>query len=674
LIAGLTVAIVMLPQAIAYALIAELPPEVGLYSAIVAAVVGALWGSSIHLHTGPTNTASLLVLTTLLPIAVPGTPEYIAAAGLLAVVAGVIRLLMGLAHLGVLVNFISDSVIIGFTAGAGILISVNQLRHLLRLTIPSSPNFMDTTIAIFSHLSETHWPSFLLGIITIIFIILIKRFKPTWPATLLGMAISSIVVALLQLDQHGVIVLGELPRSLPPLTIKPLLEIGHLEQISMGALAVAMIGLVEAMSIARSIAAKSGQPLDSNQEFVGQGLANIVAGLFSGYSCSGSFVRSAVNYNAGAKTPLASVFSCIFVLIALLVFAPYAAYLSRTALAGVLIITAYGMVDRQEMKRIWKASLGDSGIMIATLLATLFLPLQFAVLAGIIVSIIRFLVKTSIPQVYPVVPSKDFAGFDRIETQPACPQLGVMVVSGPLYFGAVHHVENAIRANLENNHGQQFLLLRMHFVDHCDVSGIHMLESVVRLYRRNRGDVFLAGVRERLREQMRSSGFDEFLGQDHFWERHEAVSHIFHKILEPSVCIYECEVRVFAECQALPKQLYIAKPTQAGPMPEYDIPLWYPNELKTRLNKEKLILVDVREPYEYKKGHIPQSQSIPLRMVRLKGDNLPTDLPILVICRIGRRSRLAANILKDMGYEQVYSLEGGTLAWEAAGYPLVVGR
>ncbi|MDM8518833.1 SulP family inorganic anion transporter [Anaerolineales bacterium HSG6] len=673
-IAGLTVAVVMLPQAIAYALIAELPAEVGLYSAIVAAIVGALWGSSFHLHTGPTNAASLLVLSTLLPVVSAGTSEYIAAAALMAVIVGVTRLLMGLAHLGVLVNFVSDSVIIGFTAGAGILISANQLRHLLHLPIESTPRFVETVIAIANNLSATHVPTLLLGIITIVTILLIRRVKPSWPATFIGMVTTSLLVGLFHLDQYDVIVLGELPRNLPPFAVPPLFNLALLEQVAIGSFAVSMIGLAEATSITRSIAARTGQQLDSNQEFVGQGLANIAVGFFSGYPCSGSFARSSVNHNAGARTPLAAVFSSIFAMLALLLFAPYAAYLPRTALAGVLMVTAYRMVDRKEMRRIWNASSGDSSIMVATLLATLFLPLQFAVLAGIIVSIVRFLVKTSTPRVNSVVPTKDFLSFQRVRQHPVCPQLGIVEISGSLYFGAAQHVEKTIRRNLTKHPEQQFLMLRMHLVDHCDVSGIHMLESVVRIYRQRNGDVFISGARGLLREQMRTFGFEQYLGRNHFQTRPESISHLFHRVLEPSVCIYECEARVFAECQALPKQLYNEPQTGIQNVPEHDLESLYPNELRAHIENRFLILVDVREPAEFRKGHIPDAQSIPLRLVRQRGLELPTDRPIIIVCRIGRRSRLGANILKDMGYKRVYNLEGGTLAWEAAGYPLVITR
>jgi SulP family sulfate permease len=676
LTAGLTVAVILLPQAIAYASVAELPPQTGLYAAIVAAIVGALWGSSNHLQTGPTNTASLLVLSTLLAVARPGTPEYLAAGGVMAIMVGVARLLMGLAHLGVLVNFVSDSVVIGFTAGAGILISVNQLRYLLGVSVPSSPTLYVTAADTLRHLPQTNQPSLLLGLATIAVMIAVKRFRPKWPNSMIALVVASAAVAVFGLDQQGVAVMGQLPRSLPPLAQLPLLDLELIGQISTGALAVAAIGLVEAMSIARSVATQSGQRLSSNQEFVGQGLANIAAGLFSGYTCSGSFIRTAVNHETGARSPLASAFSGLWVLAAVLLFAPLTAYLPRSALAGVLLVTAYGMVDQREMGRIWHASFGDSAIMVATLLATLLLPLQFAVLAGMIVSFARYIVKTSMPAVYPVVPDENFQHFVLQEDQPVCPQLGVITISGSLYFGAVNHIEDTIRANLEKHPGQRYLLLHMQAVDHCDVSGIHMLESVVRLYRQRKGDVYLTGVRRAVRVQMESIGFDRYLGRDRFLSREDAVSHLFHKALDPSVCIYECDVRVFAECQALPKYDYGLPAAVHAVLAEHSQHLCLPSELRIQLEQmepaRELVLLDVREPREYESGHIPQAQLLPLRLIPKKGQTLPLDCQIVLVCRTGRRSRLAAHILQDMGYTQVINLQGGMLAWEAAGYPVAV--
>ncbi len=669
LIAGLTVAVVLLPQAIAYALIAELPPQMGLYTAIIAAIIGALWGSSNHLQTGPTNAASLLVLSILLPIAAPGSPEFLAAAGLMAVMVGVFRLAMGLARLGILVNFVSDSVIVGFTAGAGVLISINQLRHLLRLDFPSSPGLIDTAQNLLVHLLETHWPSLILGLGTILLIILLQRLTPKLPGPLIGIVAASAVVAVLGLDQQGVKVIGQLPRNLPPLTQLPLFDLELIGQLSTGALAIGVIGLVEAMSIARSITSQTGQRLESNQEFVGQGLANIACGFLSGYTGSGSFTRSAVNYKAGGQTPLASIFSGLFVLVAMIVLAPLAAYVPRTALAGVLIFTAYGMVDRQEMVRIWRGTRGDTIIMVATLLATLLLPLQFAVLTGILFSFARYIMKTSIPHVYAVAPDDTFRHFVQQQPDQApCPQLCIIKISGDLYFGAVSHVEEVINQHLTKHPEQRFLLLRMQGVNQCDLSGIHMLEAIVRLCRERGGALFLMKVQKPVYDFMQSTGFCDQLGADHFLVQDEAIEYLFRKILDPAVCIYECNERVFRECQNLPKRTYPLDIPLHTDIPADSIASISVQKLRQKLRNgdPPPLVIDVREPYEFKRGHIPQAQLMPLPKILSDTSDLPDNREIVLVCRSGRRSTRAAYMLQNKGYHDIRILRGGILAWEAA--------
>jgi len=674
LLAGLTVAVVLLPQAIAYAMIAELPPQMGLYSAIIASIIGALWGSSHHLHTGPTNATSLLVLASLLTIAQPGTTEFVAAAGLLTIMVGIMKLAMGMLRMGVLVNFVADSVVLGFIGGAGVLITINQLRHLLRIDIPSSPSIITTLGDLVYNIGETHYLSLGLGLGTVLVIVIVRRIRPSWPASLVAMVAASAATGFLDLDEQGVRVLGALPRSLPPLAHLPVPGLEMLGRLSAGALAVSAIGLVEAVSSARNIVSRSGQHLDSNQEFVGQGLASIVCGLFSGYTVSGSPTRSMINYNAGGRTAMASVFSGLWVMAAVLGLAPLAAYLPRTALAGVLLVTAWGMADRAEMKKILHTSFGESSILAATFLATLLLPLEFAVLAGVLVSFARYLIKTSTPGVYPVVPDQDFRHFVNVGDSPVCPQLGVMNIEGSLYFGAVHHVEEAIRRNRQENPRQKFLLLRMYMVDHCDVSGIHMLESIVRRYRQLGGDVYLEGVRPRVLHMIGLYGFDRVIGPDHILQSENAISHLFHKVLHPGFCVYECRERVFAECQALPKDDHAVDFQMITENPEHKIEELAPTVLKMLLDDpdEKLLLIDVREKSEYRNWHIKGSRQIPLRKLSEEGPELPPDHSLVFVSRIGRRSELAVEIMQDLGHLRSFNLKGGILAWEAAGYPIAV--
>jgi SulP family sulfate permease len=666
LVSGLTVAVILLPQAIAYALIAELPPQTGLYAAIIAAIVGALWGSSNHLQTGPTNAISLLILSTLVTVAVPGTAEYVVIAGLMAILVGLIQLALGLVRLGVLVNFVSHSVIVGFSAGAGVLIAVKQLRHLLGLEF-SSHGLVETAHGLLVHLPDTHLATMALGLGTMLLIVLLRLLNPKLPGPLIAMVVAAAAVGIAGLDQQGVVVIGELPRSLPPLTDFSSLNVERLGQLAPGALAIASIGLVEAMSIARSIAGQSNQRLDSNQEFAGQGLANIAVGLFSGYPGSGSFTRSAVNFDAGARTRLASAFSGLFVLIAMLAFAPLAAYVPRAALSGVLILTAYSMIDRKEISRIWRGARADAVIMVITFLATLFLHLELAVLGGILLSFLIYIVRTSVPRVFSVLPDERFRHFVHQPQKPPCPQLAILDILGDLYFGAVSHVEKAIGKHLAANPQQRTLLLRMGSVQQCDFSGIHALESVVRSVREPGGDLFLVRAREPVLDLMETTGFCDYLGEDHFLEEDEAVSHLFYKVLDPAICIYECDVRAFKECQNLPKQTYPPGIPLHTDIPAGSVAQVSPQDLWQQLQCERPpLVVDVRERREFNRCHIPQAQLIPLPTLLCEGQDLPRDQALIFVCRGGRRSTRAAYMAQNQGYEEVAVLQGGMAAWEAA--------
>ncbi len=680
LVAGLTVAMVAVPQAIAYALIADLPPHTGLYTAIVGAIVGALWGSSHHLQTGPTNASSLLILSALLAVAAPGTPEYLMAAATIAILAGIMKLVAGLARLGLLINFVSDSVVIGFTSGAGLLIVVNQLRHLLGLNVPSTSALDQTLRNIITHLPQTHLPSLLVGAGTLIAVMVLKRLDRRIPNALVALTLASLVVALSGLGGQVKIV-GALPRGLPPLSLPPLTDLRLIGELSTTALAVAAFGLIETTSVARGIAAVTRQRLDNNQEFIGQGLASIACGLFSGYPPSGSLARSALNFRAGARTGLANVFCGLFVLLALLLLAPLAAHIPLSALAGLVIFAAVGLIDRREMARIWQSGGGDRIIMAVTLLATLFLPLQFAVLTGILMSLAYYVLQTSTPRVRTVLPDDRFEHLTHRPDKPPCPQLGIIEILGDLYFGAVHHVEEYIERHLADNPSQRFLLLRMQSVEQIDISGIHALENILRVCRERGGDLFLTRVRAPAAAVLRASGFERRLGADHFLAQDDAVSYLFYRQLDPAICIYECPVRAFRECQDLPKHLLAdesGSPTAPRLPPvakhvEEALVFLGPEAIWSALHApEPPLIVDVREPREFRRGHIPGARSLPLSTL-LAEPNLAslTELArqerlVVFVCRGGRRSSRVAALTVARGGQHVAVLRGGMLAWEAA--------
>ena len=669
LFAGLTVAVILLPQGIAFALIAELPVQMGIYAAIIGAIFGSLWGSSHQLQTGPANAMSLLIASTLASTVAIGTPEYIIAASMMAFMAGIFQLVLGLARVGILINFVSYSVIVGFATGAGVLIIIKQLKVLFGLTFPSSSNLATVTGTIL-HLPDTHLQTAVIGIGAIILIIVLKRINSKLPGALITMAAAALAVYIFGLDKIGVAIIGEFSWSLPPLSKPPVFDLELISRLSPGALAVGAIGLVQASAISRSIATQTGQRLDSNQEFVGQGVANIACGLFSGFPVTGSFARSAINFESGARTPFASLFAGILVLIAMMLLAPILRLIPMAALAGILIVTGFNMIDREEIKRILQSAPGDAAIMLLTLFGTLFLSLEFAVLLGILLSFALYVLRTSTPRVHAVVPDDNFQHFTYDPEKEPCPQLLVIEILGDLYFGAVGYVEDTILDLMEKNPTQRFLMLRMHSVDHIDFSGIHMLESLVRSYRGRGGDLYMMRVSYTVRKVMESTDFIDYLGESNILSDDDAIQILFNHQLDPAICIYECPYRVFQECQNLPKRMDLVSIQMAAEPHGLECATIEASDLWTAIhneNGERPFVVDVREPREFDQGHIPNANSLPLAQILADDWHLPSSQPIVLVCRSGRRSRRAAIALMKAGVADVTVMEGGMAAWEAAG-------
>lgn len=665
-VAGLTVAVVVLPQALAYGVAAGLLPAMGLYTAVVASIVAGLWGSSNQVLTSATNVISLLVFSSLSAIFIPGTPEFIVAAGLTAVLAGVLQLSMGLAQLGMLVNFISDSLIVGFAAGAGILLASNELRYLLGLSF-ASRSLVETAQGLWVNLPQTSLLTLAIGVATIVILLVIRKLRPKWPAIVISLGVVCAVVYAFALYDAGVKVIGPLPQSLPPFQSLPIFDLELIAGVAPGALAIAAVGLIQTMAIARTMSAATGQQLDNNQEFVGQGLANIACGFFSGYAASGSMSGSAINLQSGARSALAAVWCGAIILVGMFLLAPLGAYLPRAALSGVLIVIGIGMVDHKKMAHIWRSSRGDAIIMLATFATSLLLRIDFAVLIGILMSLAYYILQTSAPKVNPVVPDEAFRHFVHQPDKPECPQLGILDILGDLYFGAANNVEKAVRAHRRAHPTQRFLLLRMHSVQHCDITGIGALRSLVRAYRDEGGDVFMVRVNPAILHLMQASGFVDYLGADHFLAEDNAIEYLFYHVLDPAVCIYESDVRVFRECQNLPRYISPVEITLPAHLAAIDVPLIEPRLLWQQLHQPSPpLVIDVREPREFQQGHIPQAQLMPLPALLKAQPPLPRDRPIVFVCRMGRRSTRVAQLYRHAGYDNVAVLERGMQGWEAA--------
>jgi SulP family sulfate permease len=554
--AGLTGAIVVLPQGVAFAAIAGMPPEYGLYAGMVPAIIAALFGSSWHLVSGPTTAASLVLFSALSAFAEPGSIDYVRLALTLTFMVGIIQLVMGLARLGALVNFISHSVVIGFTAGAALLIAANQLKHFFGIEVGRGLHFHETLIAVARQLGDINPYVTAVAFATLVLGVLIKRLFPKWPYMIIAMVAGSLLaVALDRLfgaAHTGIATVGALPASLPPLSA-PDLSLEAIKNLAPAALAATLFALTEAVSISRSIAMKSGQHIDGNQEFVGQGLSNIAGSFFSGYVATGSFNRSGLNYSAGAKTPMAAVFAGGLLIVIVLLVAPLAAYLPNAAMAGILILVAWGLIDFHHIVQILRSSKSETAILATTFFATLLLELEFAIFLGVMLSLGLYLKRTSAPAIRIRTPdpgqiNRKFATDPNL---PECPQLRFVRIDGSLFFGAINYVQQRLRDFEEQNPQQKNLAIVASGINFIDLAGGEFLVKEAQHRRKIGGELYLIRVKESVCGEFKRAGFIDEIGRDNiFAGKTEAIGRIFDR-LDRNICA-RCDKRIFRECQSLP--------------------------------------------------------------------------------------------------------------------------
>jgi SulP family sulfate permease len=557
LAAGAVGAVVVLPQGIAFATLAGLPPQYGLYAAMVPAVVAALWGSSRHLVSGPTNAISLVVFATMAQLAEPGSAQYVGLVITLSFIVGLMQLAMGLARLGALVNFISHTVVVGFTAGAAMLIVASQIRNFSGVAITAGASFFQTLIEFASRAAEIEPYAVLVGAITLAAGAAARRWLPRFPYMIVAMVAGSLAGYALARwlgDAHaGIRTLGALPGALPELSA-PRLSLDTLRTLTGAAIAVSVLGLVEAVSIARSIALKSGQRIDGNQEFIGQGLSNVVGSFFSAFPSSGSFNRSGANYEAGAKTPLAAVFSAVLLVLIVFAVAPLAAFIPVASMAAILFLVAWGLIDFPQITTIARASRGEAGVLAATFLATLILHLEVAVLVGIMLSLLMYLRRTSRPALRSIVPDAASPLRKLRERRPGeaeCPQLQMLRIEGSLYFGAVDHVAEYLGQIEERRPAQKHLLVLSKSMNFVDVAGAELLAREARGRRARGGGLYFHGLRESASKMLHGPAFGgKFSAGDSFATKSQAIAAIFER-LDRRVCA-TCRARIFEECRRLP--------------------------------------------------------------------------------------------------------------------------
>ena len=557
LLAGLTGCILGLPQGVAFAILAGLPPQYGLYAAMLPPALSSLFGSSWHMIAGPTNAVAILLFASLGHLATPGSGDYIRLVLAVTFLTGLFQFAMGLARLGTLVNFISHTVIVGFSTGAAILIATQQLKSFLGIPMPADASFVQTLRQTLLQLGHVNPWVTAVGVFTIVSGLLAKRYLKKVPfmitATVAGSLAALALDAIFGHDVTGIRTVGALPAQLPPFSI-PDLSLDTMSKVAPTALAVTILSLTLGISVGRTLGIKSGQRIDANQEFIGQGVSNLAGSFFSSFASAGSFNRSAANYEAGAKTPLASVFSSIMLVGIVLLVAPLAAYLPLATVAGILFLIAYGLVDVRRMRSIFATSRSEAAVMIVTLLSALFLGLQTAIYAGVLLSLLLFLKQAAHPGIRDVKP--EFRGghyhFDADTGLPDCPQLKMLRINGSIFFGAVEHIEDAFHRVDHERPGQSRMLIAASGINVVDISGAELLSREAARRQKMGGGLYFWFMKDAVYDVLKRGGYLKVIGQDNVLPHGADSIAVLYPTLDSEIC-RTCTARIFPQCHvALP--------------------------------------------------------------------------------------------------------------------------
>jgi sulfate permease, SulP family len=540
-IAALLAAVLVLPQGIAFAALAGLPPAWGLYAAVVPTAVAALAGSSRHVLTGPTNALSLALAASLAPLAAVGSAEYLRLALVLTLMVGAIQLAVALLRLGVLTHFISPSVLLGFTSGAAVLIAWHALHSLTR-----------------EHGALA--PALGVGAVTLALAVLLRWRWRRGPGLLIALVAGTVLAA--AGEQAGLwgggqlARIGALPQAVPPLSL-PAVVWADLPRLATIALALTLVALGQSIAIAKALAARSGQALDVNRECLGQGLANLSGACFSAFVSCGSLNRSVPHIEAGARTPLAGVMAAALVLLLVAVAAPLLAWVPMAAIDALLLLVAWTLVDVAQWRELARLDRSEAAVAAGTLAATLLLPLQVAVLAGVAASLVVYLYRTA----HPALRTMGFARAPDPAVQrpfvvlqpgaPECPQLKLLRMEGPVWFGAEAHVADTLQALATQPEPQRHLLVMGKSMNFIDPAGAALWERERVRRKALGGDLYFHRPRPEVLHTWQVAGFVDRLGADHlFADKRSAIAHIV-PLLDGAICA-RCPYRVFEECAQQP--------------------------------------------------------------------------------------------------------------------------
>jgi len=550
LIAGLTVAAVLVPQSMAYALLAGMPPIYGLYASFLPVIVAALFGSSRFLATGPVAMTALLTSSVLYGLAEPGSDRWIALAGVLALMVGFIRLMVGIFKLAFVVELISTSVIVGFTSAGALVIALSQFGHLLGFKITQSTHIYEVVSDIISKIFQTNPYTFAIGVLAYAIIWLSRKISPLVPGALLAVVITSLISYFFNLQNFAVSLVGEVPSGIPSLEI-PSADYRSFSQLWVGAIIISAFGLMEAVAIAKQLAIKAGDRWDPNQELIGQGLANIVAGLFKGFPVGGSFSRSALNYQLGAKTPIASVITGLVIGLTLLFLAPLFYYLPKATLSAIVLSAVINLIRPQEIIRLYRINPTDGIVAGITFITVFFMDLWVAITLGTLIAFGSFVYKTMYPRIVVLTRNPKSSTFVNAEREklPECPQILYIRPNMSLYFGNAEYVyEYVLEKVEERKKALRFVLLDLEAVNYMDASGSLVLIRLLDRIKAMGIEPALANIGCTIYPLLERLDIDKHIEQENIFDsKGQSIVELFKK-LDHEYCRRKCHYAVFKEC------------------------------------------------------------------------------------------------------------------------------
>ncbi len=520
--AGLTTAVMLIPQAMAYALLAGLPPIVGLYAAAVPLLAYAVAGSSPTLAVGPVAMDSLLTAATVGLLAESGSEHYVELAALLALMVGVMQIALGAVRGGFLVNFLSRPVISGFTSAAAVIIAASQLRTLLGLDLPRSSSVSEIIISAGQRIGDSHLPTAIVAGASLVALWALKRYAPRWPRALIVVAAGTVAASLGGLAERGLAVVGEVPAGLPALSI-PSLDVSAMVEMWPGALTIAFIAFLEAISVSTKLAQErgpGGRPVRANREFVALGLANSAAGLFGGYPVAGGLSRTAVNADAGARTKVSGLITAAGVAVTLALFTDLLYNIPKASLGAIIVMAVVGLIDARAPVRLWRVRRSDLAMLVATFVATLTLGIQHGIAIGVGLSLAVMVARTTRPHtaVLGRLPGTEY--YRNIDRFPdAITEPGVLIVrlDAQFYFGNVNFLKQTL-ANLEAEMSEPLraVIIDASGINQIDTSAEAALRELSDDYRARGVRLIMACVKGPVRDVLQRSGATDAIGPESF--------------------------------------------------------------------------------------------------------------------------------------------------------------